>query len=267
MDHASGLLIASSAGAVGTLFLVEILIYVIVSLGAYGFFKKAGQPGWAAFVPIYNGYIVLKIIGRPGWWLLLFFLGIIPIIGTLAVLVLAAIISYDLARSFGKGAGFAVGLFLLGFIFSYILSYGSAQYVGPAAAGGGFFGQGQVGATGYGQPPYGQPPYGQPPTGGYGQPPAAGGYGQPPAAGGYGQPPAPGYGPPPAGGYGPPPAGGYGPPPGGGYPPPDPGYGQPSDPGYGPPQGGSFMPPPSGGIGPLPDQPATGDAGDSPAEQ
>ncbi|MGO9560697.1 MAG: DUF5684 domain-containing protein [Acidimicrobiales bacterium] len=235
MDQVSGLLASSTGGAIAEIFLFEIALYVIVSIGAYGFFKKAGQPGWAAFVPIYNAYIVLKIIGRPGWWLLLFFLGVIPFFGSLAVLVLAAIICNDLAKSFGKGTGFAVGLFFLGFIFSYILSYGSAQYLGPAAAGGGTFGSGpqQFGAGGYAPPPSGG--YAPPPSGGY-APPPSGGYAPPPYApppsGGYAPPP---YAPPPSGGYAPPP---YAPPP---APPPAGGYEQP--PPYAPPPSGQDQPP------------------------
>jgi hypothetical protein len=48
-------------------------------------------------------------------------------------IVILIILSNDLAKSFGKGVGFTIGLILLGFIFSPILGFGSAQYVGPAA--------------------------------------------------------------------------------------------------------------------------------------
>ena len=48
------------------------MIWVIFALPTYFVFKKAGpngDPAWAAFVPIYNFYILLKTVGRPGWWL------------------------------------------------------------------------------------------------------------------------------------------------------------------------------------------------------
>ena len=99
-------------------------------------FTKAGQPGWAAIVPIYNLYVMLQIVGRPAWWLALYLLAVIPFVGSLIVMVLGINIAIDMAKSFGKGAGFGIGLAFLGPIFYAILGFGSAQYVGPAAAGG-----------------------------------------------------------------------------------------------------------------------------------
>ncbi|MEX2394011.1 MAG: DUF5684 domain-containing protein [Actinomycetota bacterium] len=90
-------------------------------------FTKAGQPGWAILIPLYNTYVLLKVVGRPGWWLILY---LIPCVGVVVLI----ITSLDLAKSFGKSAGFGVGLALLSPIFYPILAFGSAQYVGPAAA-------------------------------------------------------------------------------------------------------------------------------------
>jgi hypothetical protein len=89
-------------------------------------FTKAGEPGWACIVPIYNIYILLRIAGRPGWWLILYFVPIVSII-------VAIIVAIDLARAFGKGAGFGLGLVFLGFIFFPILAFGDAQYGGGTA--------------------------------------------------------------------------------------------------------------------------------------
>jgi hypothetical protein len=100
--------------------------YVIGVLPLYGVFGKAGQPGWAAFVPIYNLIVLLKVVGRPVWWIILL---LIPIVDIVIVVLLAI----DLAKSFAKGTGFAVGLIFLNWIFALILWLGSAQYVGPAA--------------------------------------------------------------------------------------------------------------------------------------
>jgi hypothetical protein len=104
------------------------IVFVISSI--WKVFVKAGQPGWAAIVPIYNIYVLTQIAGRPAWWIALFF---IPVVG----LVAAIILYIDVAKSFGKGAGFGIGLAFLSPIFFPILGYGSAQYVGPAAAAGG----------------------------------------------------------------------------------------------------------------------------------
>lgn len=108
--------------------LVELAILVFIIAGVWKTFVKAGQPGWAAIIPIYNFYILLKIVGRPAWWLILF---LIPFVN----LVIAIIVAIDLAKAFGKGTGFGVGLALLGFIFYPILGFGDATYQNrPAAA-------------------------------------------------------------------------------------------------------------------------------------
>jgi len=103
---------------------IAILVFLIASI--WKVFVKAGQPGWAAIVPIYNVVVMLRIVGRPLWWIVLFF---IPLVN----LVIGIVVHIDFAKSFGKSAGFGVGLALLGFIFFPILGFGDARYVGPAA--------------------------------------------------------------------------------------------------------------------------------------
>lgn len=152
---------AAGAGVGLVLMLFYFAFIVFVIAGMWKTFAKAGQPGWAAIVPIYNIWVLLKIVGREGWWILLF---LIPCVGFVA----AIIVYLDLAKSFGKGTGFGLGLIFLSFIFFPILGFGDARYIGPAALGGG--------GTGYGQPYGGQPGY--PPQQGYGQPPQQGGWPQ-----------------------------------------------------------------------------------------
>ena len=103
----------------------EAVFIVLMIAAMWKIFAKAGQPGWAAIIPIYNWIVWCKIVGRPAWWVLLLLL-CFPIF--------FIILSIDLAKSFGKGVGFAVGLILLSIIFFPILGFGSAQYQGPAAA-------------------------------------------------------------------------------------------------------------------------------------
>jgi len=106
--------------------LLAIAVFVIASI--WKTFEKAGQPGWAAIVPIYNLYIITKIVGKPGWWVVLF---LIPIVNYVFL-----IWSYNLlSKSFGKGVGFTLGLVFLGPIFWAILGFGSATYQGPAGSG------------------------------------------------------------------------------------------------------------------------------------
>lgn len=105
----------------------NLAIFVLVIVGFWKVFTKAGQPGWFAIIPIFNFFILLKIVGRPWWFLILMF---IPLVN----LIVFAVVSMDVAKSFGKGIGFAIGLFFLSFIFYPILGFGKAEYQGPAAA-------------------------------------------------------------------------------------------------------------------------------------
>jgi hypothetical protein len=101
------------------------LAFVVFYIAAYWkIFEKAGQPGWAAIIPIYNIYIMTKLGGKPGWWTIMC---LIPLVDIIFLIWLTNMIS----KSFGKDEGFTVGLVLLGFIFYPILGFGSAQYLGP----------------------------------------------------------------------------------------------------------------------------------------
>ncbi len=119
---------AAAGGAVGSLCGLGIAVLVIA--GLWKVFTKAGKPGWAAIVPIYNYYVLTQIIGRPAWWIILLF---IPFVNFIVLIVMMN----DLSKSFGKGMGFTIGLILLSPIFILLLGFGDAQYMGPAAAGGG----------------------------------------------------------------------------------------------------------------------------------
>lgn len=105
--------------------LVLLLVYagVIIAFIAsfWKMFVKAGQPGWASIIPIYNIYVLLKIVCRPSWWLLLY---IIPAVN----IIISIIVTLDLAKRFDKGTGFAIGLILLPIIFYPILGFGDSTY-------------------------------------------------------------------------------------------------------------------------------------------
>src|SRR5207247_10439354 len=109
--------------------IVGLLVALLLIVAMWKVFTKAGQPGWASIIPIYNLYIWCKIVGRPGWWIILL---LIPFVN----IIVGIILCIDMAKSFGKGVGFGIGLALLGIIFWPILGFGSAQYQGPAASAG-----------------------------------------------------------------------------------------------------------------------------------
>jgi hypothetical protein len=122
MQYTSG----GGGGGSAIIVIVYIAVGALEVAGVWKTFAKAGQPGWAAIIPFYNLWILIKIAGKPGWWFLLF---LIPIVNIIALLM----ISIAIADHFGKSAGFGVGLALLGFIFFPILGFGDAQYRGPGA--------------------------------------------------------------------------------------------------------------------------------------
>ncbi len=107
--------------------LIGFIFVLVGSIGMWKVYTKAGKPGWAVLIPIYNYYVLLEIVGRPGWWLIMF---LIPGVNVIFLF----IVSFDLAKAFGKGTGFALGLIFLNLIFMLILGFGSAEYVGPVAA-------------------------------------------------------------------------------------------------------------------------------------
>ena len=113
------------SAAVGIISLAVIVLWVA---SLWRIFSKAGQPGWAAIIPIYNLVVFLKVIGRPVWWLVLY---LIPVVN----IIIGIINAIDLAKSFGKGGAFGFfGLFLFAIIGYPVLAFSGAQYVGPAAA-------------------------------------------------------------------------------------------------------------------------------------
>ncbi len=107
----------------GGLFLLALMILSLVVM--WRVFVKAGKPGWGSLVPIYNTYLLLKIAGRPGWWLLLLF---IPIVNMVVLLLM----SLDIAKAFGKSPTFGVlGLWLFTMIGFTMLAFDSSKYTPP----------------------------------------------------------------------------------------------------------------------------------------
>jgi hypothetical protein len=124
MNHLGMVVLADGSNVLPIIIVLAVAVFVIA--GLWRAFEKAGQPGWAAIVPIYNLYVLTKIAGREWWWMLLC---LIPIVSIIVMIILMI----DVAHNFGKGTGFGLGLALLGFVFWPILGFGDAQYIGPAA--------------------------------------------------------------------------------------------------------------------------------------
>jgi hypothetical protein len=105
----------------GVWMIVWIIVAILVIAGLWKTFVKAGHPGWGAIIPIYNTYLMIKVAGRPGWWLILYF---IPIVNVIILI----IVSIDIAKNFGHGVGFGILLWLFAPIMYLILGFGSDEY-------------------------------------------------------------------------------------------------------------------------------------------
>jgi len=117
---------ANPFGAIPLLISLAVLVLMIVSL--WKLFAKAGKPGWASLIPIYNVIVMLEIVNKSVWLIILFFIPFVNVI-------LSFLLCYWLAVSFSKGIGYTLGLIFLPIIFYPLLAFSeSAQYTGGASA-------------------------------------------------------------------------------------------------------------------------------------
>lgn len=107
--------------------IIWLAIVVFYAFCSWKIFTKAGKPGWASLIPFYNFFVMLDIIGKPWYW---FFFMMIPFVN----FIMAILMVNELAKRFGKGVGFTLGLLFLGFIFVPILALGSSTYTAPQKA-------------------------------------------------------------------------------------------------------------------------------------
>ena len=107
--------------------ILVIAVCVAMIAGMWKVFVKAGQPGWGCLVPIYNRILLLGMAGKPTWWIVLF---LIPLVS----LVAAVLVSIEIAKKFGQGTGYGLGLAFLPMLFYPMLGFGSAQYQGAKPA-------------------------------------------------------------------------------------------------------------------------------------
>lgn len=154
MDYSYSSSINGAGAAVWALLVIA--FYVVVIIGGWKTFVKAGHPGWAVIIPFYNLWIWIKIAGRPASWFWIMLVGAllawIPIIGWLliiAIWVMSLFIALDVAKNFGQGTGFGILLWLFAPIMMLVLGFGNFQYrqvAHPAAGAAGGYGGGYAAA-------------------------------------------------------------------------------------------------------------------------
>lgn len=132
MDPAVATGLGAALGAFLGIYLVVVLVIAVLQVVAmWKVFTKAGEKGWKSIIPIYNIVILFKISGISPWLIFVYFAGIIPFVGWIAILALSIYQANSLAKSFGKDVGYTIGLLLLPVIFYMILGLGKAEYIGP----------------------------------------------------------------------------------------------------------------------------------------
>lgn len=100
----------------------SLLLTILFVIAVWKIYTKAGEEGWACIIPFYSFYVLCKFTGVKHWWLIF-----IPFVNIYILFVAI----FALAKSFGKGVGFGIGLLLLGIIFFPILGFGNSVYIGP----------------------------------------------------------------------------------------------------------------------------------------
>ena len=123
MDVTTTQTTAMTSGQATAYIIICLILVVIAIIANWKIFTKAGEKGWKSIIPIYNAYIFFKITWGNGWFFLLM---LIPFVN----IAIYFVTLWKLAKAFGKGVGFFIGLLLLEFIFMLILAFGSAEYQG-----------------------------------------------------------------------------------------------------------------------------------------
>jgi len=110
------------SGPIYTIFLiVTVMVATIIIISLYRIFVKAGRPGWAAIIPIYNMYLLLKVIKKPGWWIILFFIPIVTYI-------IQIIVAIEIGKAFGKSALFSTIFLLLLPVGFLVIAFDKSKY-------------------------------------------------------------------------------------------------------------------------------------------
>lgn len=119
---------AAFAGILMFVGFAYLAVLIATTIGWWKCFEKAGQPGWAAIIPVYNLVVMFRVGGLSGWWAASILLAGIPVLGALALFGIFTWAHIRIAERFGHGVGFALGLTFLSPIFWCVLGFGDSQY-------------------------------------------------------------------------------------------------------------------------------------------
>ena len=147
MENLTNEQLVLGGAAIGTYLTALAVYYILIVIAGFKIFTKKKKKGWKSLIPIYRWYIFYKIakVNFWVWWFIPVILGgivssnntdkpanwlvILSVVVAVYTVVAWAKFARGLAKSFGRGAGFAVGIFFLREIFLLILGFGSSKYV------------------------------------------------------------------------------------------------------------------------------------------
>ena len=115
-----------SMAGIGFFLLVELAIFALVIAGLWKLFAKAGRPGWASIIPIYNIIVMQDIVGREAWKIVLLLIPLLNIYFGITLYI-------SFAKAYGKrGIGNYLAILLLGIIFIPLWGFSNeVRYQGP----------------------------------------------------------------------------------------------------------------------------------------
>jgi hypothetical protein len=111
----------------GQTVLLSVLVYLLYSAPWCLVFTKAGKRWWVALLPVINLLVIMRIAGRPWWWVLIR-------LGPLVGIAFWVVVCLDVSERFGHGVPVTIGLVFLPFVFAIWLGLGPDAYVRQRAS-------------------------------------------------------------------------------------------------------------------------------------
>ena len=128
-------LVALIMGCYFLIIFLSLAAAALVYVSRWHIFKKMGMPGWKGIIPYYGDYMLFKTVWTTkAFWAMIIGAGVYLVLYLSSIFIIpvtVALAALRLAKGFGKGAGFGVGMAFLSAIFYPILAFGKAQYIGP----------------------------------------------------------------------------------------------------------------------------------------
>lgn len=114
----------------GFLLICTLVSYVISAWLLSRIFKKAGEPQWIAWVPVYNVWKLLELGGQQGFWAVL---ALIPLVNIVAAIFIY-IATYYIGKKLGKEDWFVLFAIFLPIVWLVWLAFDDSRWPKTSAA-------------------------------------------------------------------------------------------------------------------------------------